>query len=59
MILRKAIEEIPGLRYITDQVDLLTAAGRRAFYALPFLVELKAIKRQLELLDQYIAVIHL
>ena len=58
MILRKAIEEIPGLRYITDQVDLLTAAGRRAFYALPFLVEIKAIKRQLELLDQYIAVIH-
>ncbi len=58
MILRKAIEEIPGLRYITDQIDLLTAAGRRAFYALPFLVDNNTIKNQLDLLDQFVSVVH-
>ena len=54
MLLRKAIEEIPGLRYVTDQIDLLTAAGRRAFYALPFLQDAESISQQLNLLEPYV-----
>lgn len=47
MTIKQAIEEISGLRFIIDSLNILSSAGRRHLYSLPFLTRTSEIETAL------------
>lgn len=52
MRLKEAIQESRGLRYITEQLNVRSALGRRLLYALPWLHERGAVERELSRISE-------
>lgn len=52
MILREAIQHVSGLRYMTEQLSIRSALGRRYLYALPWLNRTAAVQRELERISE-------
>ena len=45
MILREAIRQVRGFRYMIEQLDICSAVGRRVLYDLPWRPNLNVFKR--------------
>ena len=43
--LKYAIEEISGLKFMIDALNLRSSAGRRCLYALPFLTNIEELEK--------------
>lgn len=46
--LRDLIPDIPGLRFIADELEILSGTGRRALFDTPFLTDAKSIEKELD-----------
>ena len=46
--LKHAIEEIGGLKFMTDALNLRSSAGRRYLYALPFMTKLEHLEKAMD-----------
>lgn len=55
MILREAIQNVRGLRYMTEQLNIRSALGRRYLYALPWLKEAACVQLELERCSEMLA----
>ena len=48
MILREAIRQVRGFRYMIEQLDICSAVGRRVLYDLPWLDSKSRLEAEFE-----------
>ena len=47
MIVREAIQEVRGFRYMVEHLDLRSGLGRRVFYDQPWMTDSREIEEEL------------
>ena len=55
MILREAIRQVRGFRYMIEQLDICSAVGRRVLYDLPWLDSKSRLEAEFERIQKIMA----